>query len=266
MYAKTYVRILALVPLSVVLLFFIPYYTRNSEFQYFFSNQVVNMGILYAIIVGFLMSLTLSRKQSLEEYVSLELNKIRRIYHLAYNLQLSEPRLKPWFEKLIETLRTYLRMFCITTFSQYEQGNPLFRRVTYTIYALPSLRLPYNSELYQFLLDAAGDATEAREYIREKKESSIGMFQWLVIIVVTMVLSAIIAATTPDDLISRFVSAVVIFSILLSLDLLYEYDQEYKQKNRYLADRYANNLPEIASCDVTTKKMKGVLPRVEKNA
>lgn len=249
-YLITYVRLLALMAISILMTVFMPFYVaQNADLQLFFTNQLVNMGILYAIIVGFLMSITLMRKQALEESVSLELNKIRRIYHLAFHIQRAEPKLHAWYEGLLGALREYLGIFCKKSFVKYDEGNELFRKVTYAIYGLPALNIPYNGELYEYLLDASSSVTEARESIREKKDSTIGMFQWLVIVIVTMILSAMVAATTPHDLLTRYVSTIVVFCLFLVLDLLYEYDREYDRNDRYLADYYANDLPQIAQCE-----------------
>jgi len=125
----TYVRLLALMVISVLMTVFMPFYVaQNADLQLFFTNQLVNMGILYALIVGFLMSITLTRKQALEESVSLELNKIRRIYHLAFHIQRAEPRLHAWYEGLLDALREYLGIFCKKSFAEYEEGNRIFRK------------------------------------------------------------------------------------------------------------------------------------------
>jgi hypothetical protein len=254
-FVSTYLRLLVLMAVSIVMVVFIPFYAAQSDdLLTYFTNQLVNMGILYAIIVGFLMSITLTRKQALEESVTLELNKIRRIYHLAFHIQRAEPKLHAWYDGLLRAFHEYLGFFCKKSFAKYEEGNEIFRKITYAIYGLPALNIPYNSELYEYLLDATSSVTEARESIRAKKDSTIGMFQWLVIVLVTMILSAMVAATTPWDLISRYVSTIVIFCLFLVLDLLYEYDQEYQRTDRYLAEFYANNLPQLAICERPKKR------------
>ncbi|MBU2509564.1 hypothetical protein KKE33_04265, partial [Patescibacteria group bacterium] len=64
-YYMTYVRIFVLALLSVLFVTIVPLVSLLREIQEFLLNQVVNMGILYAIISGFLLSITLRRRQSL---------------------------------------------------------------------------------------------------------------------------------------------------------------------------------------------------------
>ena len=265
----TYLRILILAFLSLVFVRTIPFLTEQTEIFNFFSNQVVNMGILYAIIVGFLMSLTLRRKKSLNEFVSQELNKIRRIYHLSKHLTKAQPKLKEWFEDVKEALSNYNDLFCSHNFRSYDLGNPLFRKVTYTIYGLPSLKVSYNSELYKSLLDTAAAATESREFIRSKRVQTIGAFQWFVLIVVTITLASILVASTPGDMMSRLVTTAVVFNLFLVLLLIYEYDTPNEKMNRIYAGFYAHNLKDIDPCPPEKKKGVTRLPagrQVARNA
>ena len=149
-------------------------------------------------------------------------------------------------------MRAYQDFFCDDLFSNYELGNPLFRKITYTIYELPSRGTPYNSELYQFLLDSSTAATEARQYIRSKLSHPIGRFQWLTIILVTLTLSAILVASTPLDLASRLVTGAVIFNMFLILELMYEYDRTNVSAERRIARLYTENLKELGPCGPQT--------------
>lgn len=242
--------IIVLIAIGMVAAF--PFVTQDAEIQNFFFNQVVNMGILYAILIGFFTSMSLSRKQALDEYIQIELNKLRRMYHLGLHLVKAEPRLAPWFEDLKNAIRAYQDFFCDDLFSNYELGNPMFRKLTYTIYELPARGIPYNSELYQYLLDASTAATEARQYIRSKLAHPIGSFQWVTILLVTLTLSSILVASTPADLSSRLVTAAVVFNMFLVLEFMYEYDRSDARTERAVARMYANNLPEIGECGPET--------------
>lgn len=233
-------RIAGVLALSLALAIFIPY--GGSELEGFLNTHALNIGILYAIIIGFLMSLALTRRQSLEEYVTLELNKIRRMHHLGLHLAKIEPRLDPWFSRLKTAIEAYQERFRLEGFNGYEKGNSLFRTLTYAIYELPTLGLPYNSDLYGALLDAAGSATEAREYIRAKMTNSISRYQWKVIGLVTFTFCVIISAASIDGLVARALTAVVVFNIFLTLELLYRYDRIGEKRDRRLADLYAWNL------------------------
>jgi hypothetical protein len=121
--------------------------------------------------------------------------------------------------------------------------------VSYAIYGLPSLNIPYNSELYFQLLDAVADATEARQYIRVKNTSRIGRYQWAVMLTVTVTFSWVIVAATELTLSARLITAVVIFNLLLTLDLLRDYDRQSGKKDRSIRDLYASNLENVPTLE-----------------
>lgn len=251
----TYIRIVFIMAASVIFVLVIPFF--GLEARDILLENVVHMGILYAIIAGFLMSIAIQRKRTLDNDISLELNKIRRIYHLGLHLTREQPALEPWFKELKEHLEAYASLFREVTFQVYERGNDLFRNVTYTIYDLPSKRAPYNRELYLSLLEAAASATEAREDIRSKKDQTIGHFQWLVISIVTLTFAWLITSATPQSTDARMVTAIIVFNLFLVLDLLYEYDRFNDKKLLYIASMYANNLSNVEPLrpEVVTKKV-----------
>lgn len=249
----THVRVFLLLVISSQFAYLVPFFD-NSDAQLFLWNQAVNMGILFAIIVGFLMSLSLTRKQTLEEKIGIELNKIRRLYHLALNMRNADPELDGWFKDMVDALRNYLTMFCTRTFAEYELGDALFRKVTYVTYSVPARKVPYNSELYQFVLDTTTDVTEARQFIKQKKDDYIGYFQWAVIVVITLTYCFIMTAATPHELIPRVVTGIVVFNVFLALDLLNEYDRLNNKKCAQLSDMYVENLPQIIMCALPRKR------------
>jgi len=259
---RTYVLIFSLIILSILFVRAVPALIEVVDIS-FFRNNVANMGILYAIIVGFLMSLTLSRRRALEEYISQELNKVRRVFHLAKHIAKANPKHDAWFRGVQASLSEYTGFFCTHDFSRYEEANPLFRKVTYAVYELPSQDVSYNQNLYASLLDTTAEATEAREFIRSKMSPTIGNFQWIVLIVVTLTLSVILVSSTPVDFISRSFTTAVIFNLFLVLLLLYEYDVPNRKLSQGYAQNFAHNMEEIDMC-LPEKKGKKVAKRVTK--
>ena len=243
LYLMTYVRIVGIFAISLLLIFLFPYLGDGP--RAILKDALNYLGFLYAILMGFLMSIAIQRRRALDEHISQELSKIRRIYHIALHMTKDSPKLAPWFKALTENLQAYLTLFRSVSFAFYEHGNPLFRNVTYTIYGLPSKKLKYNAELYHQLLEASSLVTNARQYIRAIKDQYIGYFQWTVIFIVTLTFSWILAASTPNDPAARFMAVMVIFNILLVQDLLYEYDRLNDKKLHYLADLYAMNLSDV---------------------
>lgn len=237
----TYVRMLILLSGSVAASLVIPSFVDDRT-ESFLQSQVVNAGLLYAILVGFLMYITLTRKERIEESVSIELNKTRRMYHLGLHLKEAEPKLASWFDELRSYLDAYHQSFEDRVFEDYGASDGLFRKVTYCIYRLPSSGVAYNDALYASLLDTAASATEAREIINDKINNTIGRFSWMVMSVITFILSAVILFTTPPFLLTQLISALVIFCLLLSLQLLYEYDHSNILKQHYISSLYTQNM------------------------
>lgn len=251
-HVMTYVRIMALLVFSLFFVILIPF--LGVEAQDFLKDNLGYLGFLYAILMGFLMSIAIIRRRELDEYIDVELNKIRRIYHIALHLTKQQPRFAPWLKELKEDLDAYLSMFREVSFYVYERGNDLFRNVTYKIYELPSLNIPYNVDLYRDLLRTAGKTTEARQRIRSKKNQYIGYFQWTVILIVTFTFAWILTSATPEDSNARIITGIIIFNIFLVLDLLYEYDRFNDKKLKFLANMYANNLTNVEEYKPNRKK------------
>lgn len=211
-------------------------------------TMALNIGILFSITVGFLMFKTLTRRTGLDEHIAVELNKIRRIYHLSLHMKKAQPALGDWFGRIRNAIVTYLQSFEGHSFESYEKGNPLFRAVTYAVYSLPSLNEPYNTELYASLLEASSSVTEARENIRSKKSDHIGRFQWFVVIIIALVFGTLILATTPaNDFLLRNLGAVVMFCLFLVLQLIYEHDRDNAVRVHALAEKYLHDLRALES-------------------
>lgn len=236
----TYVRLALLALLSLLIVLAVPF--LGESLVDFLVTHTFNLGILYAIIVGFVMSIVMTRRQALEDNVHLELNKIRRIYHLVLHMKKADPALAPWYEDVRIALRAYLVHFKDTSFHAYAKGDKLFRRVTYTLYGLPVRAKAYNSDLYGAVIDAAASATEAREAVRAVLGQAIGRFQWFALLLVTLSFCLSFAALTPASTVERILSTTFIFTLFFVLDMLYEYDWPNEKMQDYLANLYIHDL------------------------
>jgi len=109
-------------------------------------------GIAAAVIVSILFAAvfarTLKRHDDLNEWIGLELNKIRRIYHLGKNLGTSAS-LRQWFTDLHGHLYGYLTAFDKKDFSQYQETNGEFRKLSYHLYTVPGLETEKERVLYR---------------------------------------------------------------------------------------------------------------------
>jgi len=240
---RTWLQLIALGALAWGISRSVPYVGPGS--LDYIAPRAQSLGILFSITVGFLMYKTLNRRVALDEHIALELNKIRRIHHLAQYLMEAHGHLASWFGQIREGIVEYLRSFEERSFSNYEEGGPLFRSITYPIYSLPSLGKDYNAELYDALLLTTNQATEARERIRLSKNDRIGRFSWFVVIIISLVFSGLIIAATPYESLLRDVGAMVIFCLFLVLQLIHEHDRPNQIRDRGLSAKYLDDLQTI---------------------
>jgi hypothetical protein len=240
----TYVRLLLIAAVSASLVYFLP--VVDGRYEALFSAHAFNLGLIYAVIIGFLMSLSLTRHQQIEEHISIELNKIRRIYHLTVHLAKKDEKSAAWLKETTKAIRDYLTFFKKHRFDQYEGSNGLFREVSYRIYGLPERGFAYDESLYASLLEATSDVTVAREQIQAKKDYSIGRYQWIVLILVSLAFCVTMSLNTPYEFVARVATGIVIFCFLVALNLLYEYDFSNPIKFRLISDQYADNLEKLA--------------------
>lgn len=226
---------------------FIPY--AGPEALDYIAPRAVNLGILFSITVGFLMYKSLNRRSDMDNYIAMELNKIRRLYHLALHIRKEQPEAETWFLAVKGAIREYLGLFRTFTFHEYDLGNPVFRSVTYAIYSLPARVKKYNSDLYQSLLTASAEATLAREYIRAKKDDQVSLFSWIVVVLISLGFAILIIAATPPTTVLRGVGALVIFCLFLVLHLIYEHDRTNSLRDRAWANRYVADVDSLDHAD-----------------
>jgi hypothetical protein len=243
----TYLRMLALALLAAFIALRVPFAGETA--LDFIAPRAVNLGILFSITVGFLMYKSLNRRSDLDHYIALELNKIRRMYHLARHIAAIAPEAQSWLAAVRGSIREYLGLFRAFSFHDYPMGNPIFRSVTYAVYSLPGQVKDYNRELYQSLLEATGQATEAREFIRAKKDDRISLFSWIVVALISLIFSCIIIAATPMDPVLRIVGGLVIFCLFLVLQLIYEHDRSNSLRDHAWAQRYVADLSSLDHAD-----------------
>jgi hypothetical protein len=239
----TWVHSLVLAAIAIAIAMYVPY--AGSAIHDFVSARGVNLGILFSMTVGFLMYKSLTRRSDIDHYTALELNKVRRIYHLAKHIAKAQPKASAWLAAVRGGVHEYLGLFRTFTFRQYELGDPLFRHITYAVYSLPSVTKTYNSELYDSLLEASGQATEAREFIHAKKDDTVSLFSWFVVAFIALAFGGVIVSATPADAVVRGIGALAIFCMFLVLQLIYEHDRANHQRDRAWADRYVTDLESL---------------------
>ncbi len=239
--AFTFVRTLFLLASSMVLAMLVPYVPGTAV-----QVTAVTVGVFLAVSAATAVFAAVSSKRTLEEHLYVELNKVRRIYHLALHLSKENKALANWFSQMEEALWNYLTFFEDKVFSKYSEGGSLFREVTYRIYGLPVAAGSYNAELYAALVATAGQATEAREYIRRSLGAAVGRFERMVLVATAVCFSAALTLATPLEFGPRLLSAAATFVCLLSVQLAYEYDRINAIRDNAFADLYLDNLKQLS--------------------
>ncbi|KAA0205852.1 hypothetical protein EDM68_04230 [Candidatus Uhrbacteria bacterium] len=238
---STYARLLLIavaVTLACVLLV-----TPEPAIVEFLDSQARNLTVLYAILVGFIAAEVISRRRKLDEQIALELNKVRRMYHLALHLSKANPGLEAWFEKIKTGIKKYLERFGKEHFKTYDRGNSLFRDVTYAVYAIPFEKLSVGTDTYKSLLDAAGSATEAREFIRQALyQRYVGQFAWMTLFLVSITFGSFLILATPMTVTHRVATGMIVFNLFLVLQLIYEYGHINRKKSDAYNELYHEDL------------------------
>lgn len=195
-----------------------------------------------ALMLGFAFQRALKRRDQLVEWIAIELNKLRRIYHLGKNLG-DEARHRQWFTELHGFLYAYLTAFDKKSFSQYQETNGQFRKLSYHLYKIPGLETEKERVLYRDLLEAAGTVAGARGRIQELWNGGLPARFWNVLIVLAALAgAAVLMASGPSD---RLMAALVL-SVLGGIVLVArEADDLAALAGDGLSKRYVENIARL---------------------
>jgi hypothetical protein len=206
-----------------------------------FSRFDVGASVLFAAIFGIFAALAISRRERLKGTVALELNKIRRIYHLGKNLSGGD-YIRAWFTQLHGFVYDYLSSFQQRSLADYEQGNAAFRKMAYHIYALPEIREVKEEALYNELLVAAGEVSEARQKIGSLLKARFYANHWFELSIALILFVISVLTATSDASGSRFTTfATLALGLLLAL-IYFDHDFLSAENGRALAAEYVKNI------------------------
>jgi hypothetical protein len=201
--------------------------------------------ILATVVLGVLIYQAVERRRQLLQTVHMELNKLRRIYHLSKNLSdIDSQRYRGWFTDLHGYLYKYLSAFTERDFNHYEESNNDFRALSYHVYKVPELRSSKEESLYDELLRSVAVVAESRQQIKETRESRLSLNLWLVLwlLMLNVIFTAWLSTTSSD--VSRATSAAIIAGFFLVFDLLWEIDTLSSERHD-IARRYVDNIGRI---------------------
>lgn len=202
-------------------------------------------GIFAGIILGFLIYHAAERRRALLQTVNLELNKLRRIYHLSRNLSdIDNQRYRSWFTGMHGKLYDYMTAFADKDFRQYEDSNPAFRELSYHIYKVPELRSNKEESLYDELLRTIAKVAESRQQIKEANESRLSSYVWVIVLLMVLGLVATSSLSIMDTVVSRAAVGTVIACAMFAVDLLWEVDT-LGSEQKEISMRYVDNIGRI---------------------
>jgi Ca2+/H+ antiporter len=201
--------------------------------------------ILAAVLFGVLIYHAADRRRKLLQTVNLELNKLRRVYHLSRNLSdIDSQRYRSWFTGMHGKLYDYMTAFADKDFSRYEESNHAFRELSYHVYKVPELRSNKEESLYDELLRTIAIVAESRQQIKEANDSRLSSYVWVVVLLVTLCLVATSAMSVMDSVASRAAAGAAITCALLAIDLLWEVDT-LGSEQKEISMRYVGNIGRI---------------------
>lgn len=236
----TIIRLVLIAVVSYLLVLLLPEMSRAG------SARVDTVpAILTAVVIGFLIFHAADKRRNLLQTVNLELNKLRRIYHLSKNLtNVDNQRYRSWFTVLHRNLYQYMNGFSERDFSRYEDSNKDFRELSYHIYMIPDLRSNKEESLYDELLRTIAIVAESRQQIKQSQDSRLSAYAW--VIVLLLVLNVLVAAwlSTSDMDVSKLATALVFMGFLFAVDLLWEVDT-LSSERKEIANRYVENIGRI---------------------
>lgn len=197
--------------------------------------------VLTGVLLGFSAHRALSRRDDLAEEIAVELNKLRRVYHLGKNL--GGERHRSWFTELHGHLYAYLTAFDKKSFSQYQETNGAFRKFSYHLYQIPSLDTEKERVLYRELLEAAGMVAGARQRIQELWHGGMSQSLWNVILLMAVLAaSAVRMAMGPSDVL---VAGLTVAALGCGLVYLREADDLRSLGGADLSKRYVENIARL---------------------
>lgn len=200
--------------------------------------------LIFAAVFGVLAHVAIDRRERMKEATATELNKLRRIYHLGKNLG-AAPYLRGWFTDLHGFIYDYLGGFEKFDLSDYEKGNPLFRRIAYHVYTLPALHEVKEEVLYDELLEATAAVSDARQKITTLYRIRYTQSHWAELVVLLAIFTASIVATTAGEPIYRFLSANLLAGGYMLALTFFNHDLWTKEGDKRLAMDYVKNITRL---------------------
>lgn len=214
--------------------------TWGLSLQWGFVTSLL-LGFLFALLAVFFITNAMARYNRLSDEVNIELNKLRRIHHLARAFSRAENQV-PWFDLVREAIESYLHAFEVLSFKKYDDTNELFRRITQQLYGFDKITSEKGKLLFQDLMTTSGQATEARQHIHALRDERIGLWGWGVLAVTGLSLVTVVLGAYGNSVIERLAAAAVVVVVLLFIDFAFMADTMRFINQKCFTKRYVDNI------------------------
>ncbi len=202
---------------------------------------VIVVGLLFALCASNVITNALHRLSELSDNVSVELNKLRRIHHLARAFSRAENQI-PWFDLVREGIESYLHAFEVIPFSRYDDTNEMFRRITMQLYGFDKITSEKGKLLFAELMTISGQATEARQRIHQLRTERMSVWSWGTIVVMGISVGVVALLSFGDSLFERLIVAVLVGIVLLTIDFVFQADSMRLINHKKFTKRYVDNI------------------------
>lgn len=236
---KSLMQAIIIAAVGVFFMLLVPVYGETG-----IPRHDIAAGILTGLVLVYFIQQAYDRKRQLLMTVYLELNKLRRIYHLSKNLSVMDQKFRVWFTDLHGYLCEYMNFFSENSFRDYSKSNAAFRKVSYHIYKIPEVETNKENALFNELLRTAAMVAESRQHIKELRKSRLPFYAWVTVIFVVAGFIATVYVSTVDVCASRLTGAVLVAIALLAVNMLWELDSPGSDAKDF-ARRYVNNIGKL---------------------
>lgn len=202
------------------------------------------IAVVFAGIAGFLLHQGSVRYRELQHAVYLELNKLRRMYHVSKNLLAISQKFRPWFTDLHGLLQTYMTDVGGRDLAEYSKSNVAYRKLSYHIYTAPEPASHLEQTLFNELLRTQGLVAEERQRVKELLSQNISAYVWAAVLLLAAALIAAIVAAVGPGMAERVVAGAAVAAVILTLDLLGAV-YSIREQRRDWSKRYVNNLAKL---------------------
>ena len=212
-----------------------------------YSASTINISVVvvYAAVISVILAQAANRRSKLLDSVRVELNKLRRLYHISKNLSAGSPeRFRGWFTELHGHLYGYLTFFSGKDFGAYDDSNAGFRKLSYHVYTIPDIESRKEQALFDDILRTTAAIAEARQQIKELWDNRLSAYTWTSLFLLTASFVVTTAFAAGDTTGARTAAGAAFAVALLVLDLLWEVDTLASERS-IIAGRYVSNLAKL---------------------